>query len=170
MGTGSHSGLSATALPTMYRWTARFLLLVMLAPAFGPLALARVEAQAGMHCPRHPLAEAPPQTNDTPTKSSMPCHHAAAQESAPTASDSNTSGSNTSVARASSEVFRSADCCCSQNCDCCRGTKTSEWAHPSPSYLSLVGLLVAKSLPAALAAKPIAVVFGPDSARAPPRQ
>jgi len=38
----------------VFRWTAKFLLLVMLAPAYSPLAMACAARPGAMHCMRHP--------------------------------------------------------------------------------------------------------------------
>jgi len=58
------------------RWTARFLLLVMLAPAFGPLALARAAQPEAMQCMRQSVSERSEQP-------AMQCHHAMAQSKPP---------------------------------------------------------------------------------------
>jgi len=138
----------------MHRWTARFLLLIMLVPAVGPLALARVASPRPMPCMRRPLAAAP----------AMHCHHGASQ-SAPQTAESQASASPVSQETS----FRSLDCCCGQHCDCCRNSKTSESARPASNHLSFVGLLMESALPAALASRVSAFFAGPDSARAPPR-
>ena len=136
----------------MWGWTARFLLLVMLVPAIGPLALARVAPPEAMHCMRRPLQTAAPAAEPA-----MHCHHAAA------------AAGNAMPQAASSEAsFCSLDCCC-PNHDCCRGLKTSEWARPASNLLSLVTLLIEPALPAQMAARVSTAITGPDSARAPPR-
>ena len=59
----------------MYRWTARFVLLVMLAPITGPLALASTAPPPMQCCVRRPLTTAPVPA----AESTMPCHHGASQ-------------------------------------------------------------------------------------------
>lgn len=144
-------------LITTHRLTAGFLLLVMLFPAFGPLALARVSPAEGMHCMRHPLVGSPAPT----AAPAMHCHHMA--QMAPQAPDSQ-------AAESQVDSFRSFDCCCGQHCDCCRNSKTSEWARPAVTYLSLLSLLIEPAPTAPLAAQVSPVFAGPDSARAPPRR
>jgi len=142
----------------MHRWTARFLLLVMLVPAVGPVALARVASPAPMHCMRGPLAVAPA------AETAMHCHHVASQSVPQTVEPQ------ASASHASQEAsFRSIDCCCGQHCDCCRNSKMSEWARAASSHLSFVSLLIEPALPAAMAHRVSTFLAGPDSARAPPR-
>lgn len=132
----------------MHRWTARFLLLAMLLPVLGPLALARAVQPEAMHCVRKPLQPAT-QTNQP----AMHCHHAIAQAPAP--------GS-------PATSFNSLDCCC-QNHDCCRGLKTSEWARPASNLLSYVSLPIEPAPAPQFAAQISADPTGQDSTRAPPR-
>jgi hypothetical protein len=131
----------------MHRWTARFLLLVMLVPAVGPLALARVGAPQAMHCIRQPLR--------TPLSAQpgMQCHHGMALTPQPASPQ---------------ESFNSLDCC-SGNHDCCRGLKTSEWASPASNQLLIISLLIEPALRAQAAAGVSPDLLGRDSARAPPR-
>ena len=155
--------LGTGSLITMHRWTARFLLLVMLVPAFGPLALARVGAPAGMHCMRRPLAA----EQDRAAEPAMHCHHSAVQsagQSAPQAAESQTS------AAAPAASLRSLDCCCGQHCDCCRNSKTSEWARPAATHLSVISVLIEPAPAAHFVTRPATLFTGPDSARAPPRR
>ncbi|MGA2004570.1 MAG: hypothetical protein ABSG70_14385 [Terriglobales bacterium] len=139
----------------MQRWTARLLLLVMLVPAVGPVALARVAPAEGMHCMRRPLPEAPE------AQPVMHCHHAAAQSAA--RQDTAPQGSGSADAS-----VRSLDCCCNHDC-CGRTVKTSEWAQPAANHLSFVSLLIEPSRPAHIDTRASATLAGPDSARAPPR-
>ena len=127
------------------RWTARFLLLVMLAPAFGPLALARAAQSEAMHCVRQPVAGHPGQ-------SAMPCHHAMAPATQADFSDSS---------------FHAANGCC-ENHDCCRGATTSEWAQPASNLLPFVSLLIEPTRPGQSAVFYSSNASGCDSARAPP--
>lgn len=131
----------------MHRWTARFLLLAMLLPALGPLALARAAQPEGMHCMRKPLQPAT-QTNQP----AMHCHHAMAQAPAPGSPKAS---------------FNSLDCC--QNHECCRGLKTSEWARPASNLLSYISLLIEPAPAPQLAARISARPAGQHSTRAPPR-
>ena len=131
----------------MHRWTARFLLLAMVLPALGPLALARTDQPEVMHCMRKPLQPAP-QTNEP----AMHCHHAMAPAPAPDAPE---------------KSFGALDGCC-QNHDCCRGLKTSEWARPASNLLSDVRLLVESAAIPQAAAHISADPAGQDSTRAPP--
>src|SRR5438067_6771 len=101
-------------LPTMHRWTARFLALVMLVPAFGPLALARTSQSMGPHCLR---------TADhaqTPEQASMQCHHGMMMAQAPQSTETS---------------FGAVDSCC-QDHSCCRGLATPRWAQPQGSLFS----------------------------------
>ncbi|HYU47997.1 MAG TPA: hypothetical protein VEK84_17675 [Terriglobales bacterium] len=128
----------------MHRWTARFLLLAMLLPVCGPLALARTAQSQAMHCMRKPHQSVQP---------TMHCHHAMAQ---------------TSAQEISEKSFRSLDCCC-QNHDCCRSLKTSVWARPASNLLSYVGLLTERAHASQRAAHVSVDLAGQDSTRAPPR-
>jgi hypothetical protein len=148
IGCGIHSRSRTTAraalLKPMHRWTAKFLLLVMLLPAFGPLTLARTAQPEAMHCLRKPLQSAQP---------AMQCHHAMAQ---------------TPAQEAPEKSFRALDCCC-QNHDCCRGLRTSEWARPASNLLSYISFLIELAPASQFAAHISAAPAGQDSTRAPPR-
>jgi hypothetical protein len=128
----------------MHRWIARFLLLAMLLPAFGPLALARTGRPEAMHCMRKPVQSAQP---------AMQCHHGMVQ---------------TPAQKAPETSVRAFDCCC-QNHDCCRGRKTSEWARPTSNLLSYISLLIEPAPASQLAAQRSSDLAGQDSTRAPPR-
>ena len=141
------------------RWTASFLLLVMLVPAFGPFAMARLAPPDGMHCMRRPLSDAPA------AQPAMPCHHAAQEAKAAPNDAAGNAAPQISRREAS---FRSVDCCCS-NHDCCRGLKTSEWARPASNLLSVVRFPIEPAIPAQIALRVSAMLSGLDSARAPPR-
>jgi hypothetical protein len=125
----------------MHRWTAKFLLLAMLLPVCGPLALARTGEPEAMHCMRKPVEPA------------MHCHHAMAQARAQ---------------EGPAESFRALAGCC-QNHDCCRGLKTSEWARPASNLFSYISLLIEPAPASQLAAHRSADPAGQDSTRAPPR-
>lgn len=134
---------------TMHRWTAKVLLLVILVPAFGPLALARTPAPAAMHCMRQPLRQAAPAA-----QLAMHCHHGMGQAPPPDSHEAS---------------VRALDCCCS-NHDCCRSLKTSERACPAANRLSFASLLIEPSLAAPIIHHVSANLIAPDSARAPPRR
>lgn len=86
----------------MGRWTAKFLLLVLLAGLFAPLAAAA--SMPAQHCVRKPMAA---------QAQSMPgCHHHAAPAAAPV-----------SVKLA----FLSRQCC--NEHECCRSTVRRHWVH-----------------------------------------
>jgi hypothetical protein len=127
------------------RWTARFLLLVMLAPAYAPLAMACSAQPEVIHSMRQPVS----------AQAAMPCHHAMAQSKATQSESSETS-------------FQAGDDdnCCKNHC-CC-GATTSEWAQPASSLLSFLSLLIEPARPAQSAIVQSSDISGHDSARAPP--
>src|SRR6266496_3778829 len=110
-----------SATKPMHRWTAQFLLLAMLLPVCGPLALARADQADAMHCMRKAVQSA---------QSTMHCHHLMAQSPAKEGRE---------------KSFRALGGCC-QNHDCCRSLKTSEWARPASNLLTCVGLLIERTL------------------------
>lgn len=129
----------------MYRWTAKLLLLVMLMPAFGPLALARASQPIGMHCMRRAA---------TPMKH---CHHGIKMAPGPQSSETS--------------LYAGDNCCCQNHngCNCCCGPAAPRWAEPqsqpvsqshSPSQAQLVAEILAPT--------PLDLI-GRDSARAPPQ-
>lgn len=129
----------------MNRWTAKFLLLVMLVPSMLPFAFARTQELQAPHCARQ-MAKAP-----------MPCHGMAMPED-PTSASQPSSGETS---------FHATDNCCA-NHNCCRGLKTSEWARPATSLLSSIALLVEHApaiQPNAFASSDVSLL---DTARAPP--
>jgi len=128
-------------------WTARFLVLVMLVTAFGPLTMACAAQSEAMHCMRKPVSAnaAPP---------AMPCHHGTARSKASQPENHETS-------------FQAVDSCCQSHC-CC-GATTSEWAQPASNLLSCLSLVIEPAYPIQSAALQSSDVFGRDSARAPPR-
>jgi hypothetical protein len=129
------------------------LLLVMLAPAFGPLAMACVTRPETMHCVRLPMAVSAEQP-------AMPCHHAMAQ--------SNPSRPGSSQGESSEPSFQdsNSDNCCQNHC-CC-GATISEWARPVSSLLSFLSLLIEPTLPLQSSVLPSSDISGQDCARAPP--
>ncbi len=130
---------------SMRRWTANFLLLVMLVPAFAPAALARIAAPEAMHCVRLQQPAPAPQ-------STMHCHHGIEQMSMPELPGAS---------------LRALDCCCS-NHDCCRGMKTSERGQPCSDDFAFFSLLVEPAAAALALIRGSADAVAPESARAPP--
>jgi hypothetical protein len=149
---GSGFGVWYAAQMRRLRWTAGILLLVMLVPAFGPLAMACAARPEAAHCKRQAISTHVVQPE-------MPCHHAMASPVAPQPESSE----NLQVAS-----FQAAsDDCCSDHC-CC-GALTSEWARPVSNLLSFVSLLSEPAQRSQHTAPQSVELFGYDSARAPPR-
>jgi hypothetical protein len=123
------------------RWTACLLSLVMLVPAFEPVALACAAGPQAMHCMRH---SAQPE---------MPAMHCHGVKKTPESADAS---------------FRALEGCC-QNHDCCRSLKTSEWARPVSRPSPRLRFLVEPAPAAPPAALTPSDLVGHDSARAPPR-
>ena len=145
------------------RWIARFLLLVMLAPAFGPLAMARAAQPGAMHCMRQPVSGQPAQP-------AIECHHAMAvsKPSPPPSSPVESSPGESSPVESSEASFQAVANCC-LNHDCCCRAATLEWAHPAFGLLSVLNILIE---PAPASPSTILLssdISGHDSARAPPR-
>jgi len=122
-------------------WIARLLVLVMLVPAFGPLALARAAQPPAAHCLRQP------------SKPVMQCHHGMAMVPEPPSSETS---------------FRAVEQCC-QNHDCCRGMAAPRWAQPQSKLVSLRGLPTERVLSSPDAQLTPLTPAENDSARAPPR-
>jgi hypothetical protein len=136
-----------------FRWTARFLLLVMLAPAYEPLAMACAVQQEAMRCCRRKSL------SGGSAQPAMPCHHAMA-EAAPR------EASKVELSAPSLAATDGNDCC--QN-HCCCGATTSEWAQPSSNLLAVLSLLIEPARLSYNADLPTVDISGNDSARAPPR-
>ena len=150
------------------RCTARFLLFAMLAPAFGPIAMATSVQPEAMHCMRHSMpsqstagqtgSEHQPQT----AMSAMSCHHAMAA-SMPSPSEGASSEPDPNEVS-----FHAVNTCCQDHsCCCCAGT--SEWAQPASGLLSFVILQIEPAHSFLSHAFRSTLVSGLDSARAPPR-
>jgi hypothetical protein len=135
------------------RWTARFLLLVILAPALEPLAMACSARPEAMHCMRHSVSVHSAQPV-------MQCHQAMAQSKPP-------QSESTEVESAEPSFQASNDGNCCQN-HCCCGATTSEWAQPASRLLSFLSLLIEPARPSPSAVRKSADTSGHDSARAPP--
>lgn len=139
------------------RWTARLLLLVMLAPVFGPAAMACAAQPKAQHCMRQSMSAS---MSGQSVRPAMPCHHAMAQ-SKPPQSQSSPLESGTSF-----QATNDGNCC--QN-HCCCGATNSEWAQPASSLLSVLSLLIEPAQPSRSSELQSTDIFGHDSARAPPR-
>src|SRR6266478_226620 len=139
------------------RWIARLLLLVMLAPAFGTLAMARAAQPGAMHCMRQPVSGHPAQP-------AMQCHHAMAQSKPP---QSPFTGESSPVESSEASFQAVANCC--PNHDCCCRAATLEWAHPASGLLSFLSLLIEPAHASHSTILLSSDISGHDSARAPPR-
>jgi hypothetical protein len=141
-----------------FRWTARFLLLVVLAPVYGPLAMACSARPAAMHCVRQPISGQPmsASTSAHAAQTAMPCHHGASQSKA-TQSES---------PEISFQDTNDGNCCPNH---CCCGATTSEWAQPASSSVPFLNLLIEPAHLAQNAPLLSSDIYGHDSARAPPR-
>ncbi|MGC2515308.1 MAG: hypothetical protein WA383_12350 [Terriglobales bacterium] len=143
-----------------FRWTARFLVLVMFVSSFGPLTMACVGPPGAMHCMRKAVSGPPAQPV-------MPCHHAMAQSKPPRPESSLVKSSPVKSSEASFQATNDGNCC--QN-HCCCGATTSEWAQLASNLLSCLSLLIEPARPAQGAALYARDISGDDSARAPPRR
>jgi hypothetical protein len=154
------------------RWVARILVLVMLAPGFGPIALACSAQPEAMHCMRqsHSAAKV--------AQPVMQCHHAmggsmmGGSVSMPAASmpaaSQNESATGDSSPSSSEASFRAVDNCCQDhNCCCCMGT--SEWAQPASGLPSSFRLLIEPVYLLRRVEYHSSEIESHDSARAPPR-
>ena len=130
----------------------------MLAPAFGPLAMARAAQPGALHCMRQPVSGHPAQP-------AIECHHAMAQ-SKPSQPESSTVESSP-VESSEASVQAVANCCLNHDC-CCR-VATLEWAHPAVNLLSFLSLLIEPAHASQSTILLSSDISGPDSARAPPR-
>ncbi|HXY77652.1 MAG TPA: hypothetical protein VEH47_02480 [Candidatus Acidoferrales bacterium] len=136
------------------RWTARFLVLVMLVSSFGPLTMACAALPGAMHCMRRAVPGPPAQP-------AMPCHHAMAHSKLTRPESSPVESS-----EASFQASNDGNCC--QN-HCCCGATTSEWAQPASNLLSCLSLLIEPARFAPGAALYARDIPGLDFARPPPR-
>ena len=125
----------------------------MLAPAFGPLAMASAAQPGAMHCMRQPVS-------GHPAQHAMECHHAMAQSKPPQPESSPVESSEASFQAV-------ADCCLNHDC-CCRAA-TLKWAHPAFGLLSFLSLLIEPARASQSTILLSSDVSGHDSARAPPR-
>jgi len=145
------------------RWIARFLLLVMLGPAFGPLGMARAAQPGAMHCMRQPVS-------GHPAHPAMQCHHAMAQSQPPQPPSSPVEASpvEASPVESSEASFQAVANCC-LNHDCCCRAATLAWAHPAVSLLSFLSLVIEPARASQSTILRSSDISGHDSARAPPR-
>jgi hypothetical protein len=136
-----------------YRWAAKFLLLVVLVPSFGPLTMACAAQAQKTHClPKSAAVQS--------EQSAMSCHHAIALAKRPQP---------TTPFESSEVSFQSnndSDCC---HDHCCCGATTSEWAQPASNLVSFLHLLTEPARPSQTAPSESRGIFEIDSARAPPR-
>jgi len=145
------------------RWTARFLLLVMLAPAFGPMALAHVAKSNPTHCVRQRVSPLP----------APPCHRGMSESDAPQPESSSLESSSfesqveSANAESAETSIRAIDNCC-QNHDCCCRTATTQRARPASTQLYILSPLIEPARPSQIVTLPLKDVLAPDSARAPP--
>lgn len=131
-------------------WTARFLVLVMIAPALGPMALARSTEPRAPHCLRQRVA-APP---------AMPCHHEMAESKSTEPESSSLQSPETSF---------QADHSCCQNHDCCCRIANSGSVLLASVLAGSFHPLIGRSGPVRNKLSRSKDVFRQDSARAPPR-
>jgi len=131
------------------------LLLVMLAPAYEPLAMACAAQPGAMRCCRRKALSA------GSAQPAMPCHHAMAEAKAAKSESSKVESSETSV-----QASNDGNCC--QKHRCC-GPITSEWAKPASNLFSVLSLLIEPARPAPHAEPQSSNISECDSARAPPR-
>jgi len=125
----------------MHRWIARLLVMIMLVPAFGPVAMAHVSPSMGPHCQRQAA------------KPAMPCHHGMTMAPEPPSSDTS---------------FSAVDSCC-QDHACCRGLATLRWAKPAQQPAGHLELCSEPALFATTLQFVPTLLSDRDSARAPPR-
>jgi len=125
----------------MHRWIARLLLLVVVTPAFVPLAMAWTRQSMGPHCQRQP---------DKPV---MECHHGMAMSPA---------------APLSGDSFRTGDSCC-QDHACCRGLAMLRWAYAPRPLSWQITLRYAAVIMVSGPQLTSELLPNGDSARAPPR-
>ena len=148
---------------SIHRWTAGFLFLIMLAPAFEPLALARVAPMAPAHCMRRHLQSV--SATQAAPEPVMPCHHGAVHAPVSSRPEAQTSAANSA---APETAIRSLDCCCSGNHCCCSSMSNSGSASLVSSRLHVSGLRIEPVRAAAVLVDSLPL-DGPDSTRAPPR-
>jgi hypothetical protein len=133
------------------RWTAGILLLVMVASAFVPMALARsVQSNmqsGGMRCERRKKA----------ARDEMACHGAMAEALTSDTSSDETDG----------PYFQSTSECCG-NHDCCCRIGSSEGERFLPASPSIFALVFHRPVPSQNSLLALGVALDQDSARAPP--
>ncbi len=151
--TGNRELAFCYAVPQMwgaYRWAARCLLLVMLVPAFGPMAMPCAALPQAMQCMRRPMSG-----QAVTGQPAMPCHHAMAHSNPPQPGES----------EASFHTGNDGDCC---RHHCCCGATTSEWTRPTASLPTFISLAIELARPSPDAVLRSSDVSRQDSARAPP--
>ncbi len=149
----------------MQRWLAKFVVLVMLVPTFGPLALARLAPVEGVHCMRRPLGAARALPG---AEAAMHCHEVMPSRAERSSGQGSEPSAQAAPSPASSEAsFRSPDCC--RNHDCCRSVAKSERAHLTGLCSSHVSLRIEPAASTVAATRISSALVGAHSARAPPR-
>ena len=128
-------------------------MLVMLVPAFAPMAMPCAALPAAMHCMRHAASA-------QPVQSEMPCHHATTQPKPPQSESSLT------TSEPALQSANDGDCCQKH---CCCGATTSEWAQPASNLLYRLSFLIEPARASQNAVLHATDISRNDSARAPPR-
>jgi len=129
-------------------------LVVMLVPAFAPMAMPCAALPQATHCMRQPVSAPAAQT-------AMQCHHTMAQSKPPQPESSPVESSEASFHAAND------DDCCGRHC-CC-GATASEWAQPASNLLAFLNLIIEPAQASPSATPHSTDLSGLDSARAPPR-
>jgi len=124
----------------MHRWVARLLVLVMIVPALGPLAMTQAAKPEAPHCLRQAA------------KPVMQCHQGMTMAPEPSSETS----------------FQAIDQCCS-NHDCCRGMAAPRWAQPQSQLLSQQDQPTIEAAHSPVTQFAPSIIADNDSARAPPR-
>jgi hypothetical protein len=146
----------------MYRWASRLLIAVMLVPSMLPMAMPCAALPEGTRFSAStPSNFEVTSSGSDSAPSMMHCHHGMAGmhhgQPRGEASDSLLAGNPT---------ITGGENCCQGHC-CC-GAMTSEWAQPAAGAHARIVPLIESTTIAKKIVAPLAVHFGPDSARAPP--
>ncbi|MGC9987032.1 MAG: hypothetical protein ABSC07_00480 [Terriglobales bacterium] len=132
------------------------MLLVMLVPAFGPMAMPCAALPQAMQCMRRPMSG-----QAVTGQPAMPCHHAMAHSNPPQPETFEASLQSTNI-----QSTNNGGCCQGH---CCCGASTSEWTRPAASLPTFISLTIEPALPSQDAVLRSSDVSRQDSARAPPR-
>jgi len=139
-----------------YRCVARFLLLAMLASAFGPLAMPCSVLPGALHCQRQQLATQSAQ----PAMPAMHCHHMILKPKLPQPEPPQADS-------AQATIQALDNCCGNHRCCCC--DLTSEWARPAANLPVFVSLAIEPAYTSQNAVLRSIDIARQGSARAPPR-